>query len=216
MKVNNSFGPNPRALRMFLAEKGITIPMRDVDLMAAENRRPPYTDRNPGGQLPSLELDNGNTIGETVAIFDYLEEKHPKPPLIGATAEKRAETHQWQRRVELNITENIYNGFRYAEGYELFKDRMPVFPEAAPALKTLGQRRLEWLDGLMAERDWIVPERFTIADIILYCCLDFSSGVGQTIPASAKNLQAWFKRVAARPSASASLHPAAEKLKMRG
>jgi glutathione S-transferase len=216
MHIYNSFGPNPRALRMFLAEKGLTVPMRDVDLMAAENRRPPYADRNPGGQLPALELDNGKTIGETCAIFEYLEEKHPKPALIGATAEERAETRQWQRRVELNITENIYNGFRYAEGFDLFKTRMPVFPEAAPSLKTLAQKRLEWLDGLMAGRDWIVPDRFTIADVILYCCTDFSSGVGQTIPASAKNLQAWFKRVAARPSASASLHPAAGQLKMRG
>jgi glutathione S-transferase len=216
MKINNSFGPNPRALRMFLAEKGITIPMRDVDLMGGENRKPPYTERNPGGQLPSLELDNGKTIGETVAIFDYLEEKHPKPALIGATAEERAETHQWQRRVELNITENIYNGFRYAEGYELFKDRVPVFPEAAASLKATAQKRMDWLDELIAGRDWIVPSRFTIADIILYCCTDFSKGVGQPIPASAKNLQAWFKRVEARPSASASLHPASEKLKMRG
>ena len=93
---------------------------------------------------------------------------------------------------------------------------MPVFPEAAPSLKTLAQKRMEWLDGLMAGREWIVPDRFTIADIILYCCADFSSGVGQPIPASAKNLQAWFKRVAARPSASASLHPASGQLKMRG
>jgi glutathione S-transferase len=212
----NSFGPNPRALRMFLAEKELTIPTRDVDLMAAENRRPPYTDLNPGGQLPALELDNGKTIGETVAIFEYLEEKNPKPALVGATAEERAETRQWQRRVEMNITENIYNGFRSAEGYELFKNRMPVFPEAAASLKTIGQKRMEWLDGLIAGRDWIVPNRFTIADIILYCCIDFSSGVGQPIPASAKNLQAWYKRVADRPSASASLHPAASKLKMRG
>src|ERR1700687_1967426 len=167
MKINNSFGPNPRALRMFLAEKGITIPMRDVDLMAAENRKPPYTDRNPGGQLPSLELDNGKTIGETVAIFDYLEEKHHRPPLIGATAEERAEPHQWQRRVELNITENIYNGFRYAEGFELFKDRMPVFPEAAPALKTLAQKRMEWLHGVIAGRDLVVAPPFSLVANIL-------------------------------------------------
>ena len=216
MLVYNSFGPNPRALRMFLAEKELTIPTRDVDLMAAENRRPPYTDLNPGGQLPALELDNGKTIGETVAIFEYLEEKNPKPALVGATAEERAETRQWQRRVELNITENVYNGFRSGEGFELFKNRMPVFPESAASLKAIGQKRMEWLDGLIAGRDWIVPDRFTIADIILYCCLDFSSGVGQPIPASAKNLQAWFKRAADRPSASASLHPAAGKLKMRG
>jgi glutathione S-transferase len=216
MVIYDSFGPNPRAMRMFMAEKGITLPKRDVDLMGAENRRPPYTDHNPGGQLPALELDNGKTIGETVAIWEYLEEKHPKPALIGATPEERAETRQWQRRVELNITENIYNGFRYAEGIEIFKNRMPCYPEAAASLKSLAQKRMEWLDGLIAGRDWIVPNRFTIADIILYCCVDFSTGVGQTIPASCKNLQAWFKRVEARPSASSSLHPASAKMKMRG
>src|SRR5882757_1373257 len=106
MQLYDSFGPNPRATRMFLAEKGISIPTKTVDLMAAENRKPPYTDRNPGGQLPSLELDNGQTIGETVAIFDYLEEKNPKPALIGATAEERAETHQWQLRDDPTTTEN--------------------------------------------------------------------------------------------------------------
>lgn len=216
MLMYDSFGPNPRAMRMFLAEKGITLPKRDVDIMGAENRRAPYTERNPGGQLPALELDNGQTIGETVAIWEYLEEKHPKPALIGATPEERAETRQWQRRVELNITENVYNGFRYAEGFDLFKSRMPVYPEAAASLKSLAQKRMEWLDGLIAGRDWVVPNRFTIADIILYCCLDFSAGVGQTIPASCKNLQSWFKRVEARPSAGASLHPASAQVKMRG
>ena len=77
MKIYDSFGPNPRALRMFLLEKGVDIPKEDVDLLGMENRRPPYTDRNPGGQLPSLEMENGRVIGETVAIFEYLEEKHP-------------------------------------------------------------------------------------------------------------------------------------------
>lgn len=216
MLLYDSFGPNPRAMRMFMAEKGITLPKHEIDIMGAENRRPPYTERNPGGQLPALELDNGKTIGETVVIWEYLEEKHPKPALIGATPEERAETRQWQRRVELNITENVYNGFRYAEGLELFKTRMPVYPEAAGSLKSLAQKRMEWLDGLIAGRDWIVPNRFTIADIILYCCLDFAASVGQTIPASCKNLQAWFKRVEARPSASGSLHPASAKTKMRG
>ncbi len=216
MQIYDSFGPNPRAMRMFLAEKGITIPKKDLDIMGAENRRAPYNDRNPGGQIPALELDNGKCIGETVAIFEYLEEKNPSPALIGASAEDRAETRQWQRRVELNITENIYNGFRYAEGYEMFKARMPVYPDAAASLKDLGQKRLEWLDKLMAGRDWIVPNRFTIADIILYCCLDFAAGVGQKIPASAPNVQAWFKRVGDRPSATSSLHPAWQQVKMRG
>src|SRR6266481_8171459 len=107
MQLYDSLGPNPRAMKMFLAEKGITIPAKAVDLMGAENRKPPYTDRNPGGQIPALELDNGKCLGETVAIFEYLEEKFPNPPLIGSTAEERAETRQWQRRVEMNITEHV-------------------------------------------------------------------------------------------------------------
>ncbi len=216
MLLYNSFGPNPRAMRMFLAEKGITIPIKEIDIMRAENRRPPYTERNPGGQLPALELDNGRCIGETVAIWEYLEEKHPSPPLIGATAEERAETRQWQRRIELGITEHLYNGFRYEEGAPIFKDRIRIVPEAAPGEKLIVQDGLKKLDGLLEGKDYIAGKRFTIADIILYCALDFGAGVGQTIGPSLKNVNAWFKRVDSRPSAKASLHPAAAQVGRKG
>src|SRR5204863_4395527 len=105
-----------------------------------------------GGQLPALELEDGRTIGETVAIFEYLEEKHPRPALIGTTAEERAETRMWQRRIELKITEHLYNGFRFAEGVELFKPRMRVLPEAAEGLKATVRDNLAWLDRLLAEK----------------------------------------------------------------
>jgi len=203
-------------MRMYVAEKGITIPTKTIDLLKGENRQPPYTERNPGGQLPALELDNGKCIGETVAIWEYLEEKHPTPALIGATAEDRAEARQWQRRVELNITENLYNGFRFCEGLDLFKNRVPCEPEAGPGLKRIAQARLKWLDDQIAGRDFIVPNRFTISDIILYCALDFAAGVGQTINPSLANVNAWFKRVNSRPSATSSLHPASAQMKMRG
>ena len=216
MLLYDSFGPNPRAMRMYVAEKGITIPTKTIDLLKGENRQPPYTERNPGGQLPALELDNGKCIGETVAIWEYLEEKHPTPALIGATAEDRAEARQWQRRVELNITENLYNGFRFCEGLDLFKNRVPCEPEAGPGLKRIAQARLKWLDDQIAGRDFIVPNRFTISDIILYCALDFAAGVGQTINPSLANVNAWFKRVNSRPSATSSLHPASAQMKMRG
>ena len=209
MKIYDSFGPNPRALRMLLHEKGIEIPKEAVDLLGMENRRPPYTDRNPGGQLPSLEMDDGRVIGETVAIFEYLEERHPSPPLVGATPEDRAETRCWQRRVELRITEHLYNGFRFAEGIELFRPRLRVLPEAADGLKATVRDNLVWLDGLLAGKTWIAGDRFTIADIILYCALDFGRGVGQQFDPDLRNLAGWFERVAARPSAAASLHPMA-------
>ena len=216
MLLYDSFGPNPRAMRMFLAEKGIKIPTKDVDLMKAENRRPPYTDRNPGGQLPALELDNGKCLGETVAIWEYLEEKNPAPALIGSTSEERAEARQWQRRIELKITENLYNGFRYAEGAALFKDRMRILPEAAAGLKGQVQDGLKWLDALLEGKKFIAGDRLTIADIILFAALDFGGSVGQKIDPSLKNVNAWFERMNARPSAKASLHPAAAQTGMKG
>jgi glutathione S-transferase len=209
MKLYDSFGPNPRGLRMVLLEKQLELPKVEIDLLGAENRRPPYTDRNPGGQVPALELDDGRVIGETVAIFEYLEEKHPTPPLIGTTPEERAETRCWQRRVELRITEHLYNGFRFAEGLELFRPRLRVLPEAAEGLKATVRDNLAWLDPLLAGRSWIVGSRFTVADVILYCALDFGRGAGQPLDGSLTNVATWFERVAARPSAAASLHPLA-------
>jgi glutathione S-transferase len=216
MILYDSFGPNPRAMRMFLAEKGIKLQTKDIDLMKAENRRPPYTDRNPGGQLPALELDNGKCLGETVAIWEYLEEKNPSPALIGATAEDRADARQWQRRIELKITENLYNGFRYSEGAALFKDRMRILPEAAVGMKAQVQDGLKWLDGQLAGKQYIAGDRLTIADIILFAALDFGSSVGQKIDPAHKNVAAWFERVNSRPSATSSLHPAAAQTGMKG
>jgi glutathione S-transferase len=207
MRIFDSFGPNPRALRMFLQEKGIDLPKIDVDLLGAENRRAPYTEKNPGGQLPALELDDGRVLGETVAIFEYLDEKHPTPALVGRTPEERAETRQWQRRVELKITEHLYNGFRFAEGLALFEPRMRVLPEAAEGLKATARDNLAWLDGHLAGKQFVAGDRFTIADIILYCALDFGRGVGQAFDPSLRNVTAWFERVAGRPSAAGSLHP---------
>ena len=203
MRLHTSIGPNPRTVRMFLLEKGIKLDEVEVDLMAAENRRPPYSERNPGGQLPALELDDGRLLGETVAICEYLEELHPRPALIGTTPEERAETRMWQRRVELGITEHLYNAFRFAEGIELFRPRIRVLPEAADGLKSVVKDKLRWLDGLLAGKQFIVGHRFTLADVILFSALDFGRTVGQPFDDGLVNLSAWFARVGARPSALA-------------
>lgn len=216
MRFYDSFGPNPRAARMFLLEKRLTVPTVQVDLMGGENRRGTYLERNPGGQVPALELDDGRLLAETVVIFEYLEEKIPEPPLVGRTAEERAETRMWQRRIELRITEHLYNGFRFAEGIEIFRPRMRVVPEAADGLKAMARDGLAWLDGLMARKEFVAGDRFTIADIILYCAVDFGSGVGQGIDPARTSLVRWAERVAARPSAEASLHPQWEAIGLRG
>ncbi|HLI79786.1 MAG TPA: glutathione binding-like protein, partial [Candidatus Binataceae bacterium] len=136
--------------------------------------------------------------------------------LIGSNAEDRAEARMWQRRIEQRITENLYNGFRFSEGQQLFNGRMRLIPEAATGLKATVQDNLKWLDGLLEGKDYIAGNRFTMADIILFAALDFGSGIGQKIDPSLKNVNAWFKRVDARPSAQKSLHPAAGQLKMKG
>lgn len=216
MKLLNSFGPNPRAVRMFVLEKGMDLPTEDLDLLAGENRAEPYLKKNPGGQMPALELDDGTIIAETVVICEYLEELQPEPVLIGADALVRSNTRMWLRRVELNITEHMYNGFRYAEGIDIFRDRMVCIPEAADGLKAKAKAAREWLDGLISGRDYVAGDTFTLADIVLYCCLDFCRGVGQPVEADLKHLSAWFARVDGRDSAAAAMHPAAPELKMAG
>jgi glutathione S-transferase len=204
MKFYNSIGPNPRVVKMFMAEKGIDLPRVEVDLRAGENRQAAHLARNPSGQMPALELDNGRFLAEVTAICEYLEENHPSPPLIGANAEERAMTRMWTRRVDLQIVEPMLNGFRAAEGFNFFKERMRLLPQAAADLKTLAQERIAWLDGLIAGRDFIAGPRFTLADILLFCTMDFASTVGQPVNRENRNIAAWFDRVGARPSAEAS------------
>ena len=131
MKLINSVGPNPRLVRMLIAEKGIELPTEDLDIMAGANRQAPYTDRNPIGQLPALELDDGTLLCETTVICEYLEERHPTPVLIGSTPEQRAETRMWTRRAVLNVIEPMSAGFRFGEGQDMFKDRVRTMPAAA-------------------------------------------------------------------------------------
>lgn len=204
MKLYTGLGPNPRAVRMFIAEKGIEMPLEQVDLLAGANRRAPYTDKNPSGQLPCLELDDGSYLAEITAICEYLEEKKPTPPLVGTTPEERAQTRMWTRRIDLNILEPMANGFRFGEGLPLFKDRIHTIPQAADDLKAIAREKLEWLDVLMDGKLFIVGSRFTLADILLFAFLDFGATVGQTLEPKLKNLNNWFARVAARPSATAS------------
>lgn len=204
MKFYNSIGPNPRVVKMFMQEKGIKLPFVEIDLMAGENRQEPYLAKNPAGQSPALELDDGTILAEITAICEYLDEKFPGGSLIGTTPEERAETRMWTRRVDLNICEPMANGFRFSEGLPLFQNRMRCLPEAAAGLKAIAQDKLAWLDKLMNGREFLAGKRLTMADILLFGFLDFGASVGQPINPELKNIGAWFERMKARPSAAAS------------
>ena len=203
MKLYTSMGPNPAVVAMFLAEKGAEIPTEKVDLMAGENRQPPYVAKNPAGQLPCLELDDGSHLAEITAICEYLDEKLPGPSLIGATPEERAATRMWVRRIDLNICEPMANGFRFAEGLPLFQSRLRTIPHAAGDLKELAQEKITWLDGLMTGKTWVAGDRFTLADILLFCFLQFGASVGQPINPDNTNIVAWLERVKARAAEKA-------------
>jgi len=203
MLLYNSVGPNPKVVRMFMAERGIDVPKVEVDIRAGENRREPYLAKNPSGQCPALQLDDGRVITEITAICEYLDEVSPGPSLIGATAEERALTRMWARRIDLNILEPMANGFRFAEGLKMFESRIHCIPQAAGDLKAIAQERLAWLDGLIEGRQFVCGDRPTLADILLFAFVDFFARVGQPINPELRNIAAWHARMKARPSAAA-------------
>ncbi len=203
MRFYNSVGPNPRIVRMFMAERGIELPQVQVDLRGGENRQPAYLAKNPAGQMPCLELDDGSVLAEITAICEYLDEITPGPSLIGATPRERAETRMWVRRIDLNIFEPMLNGFRFAEGLKLFQNRIRCIPQAADDLKKVAQDKLAWLDGLIEGREFIAGDRLTLADILLFCGLDFGAQVGQPVNPALANIVAHHARMKARPSAGA-------------
>jgi len=205
MLYYDSVGPNPKVVRMFMAERGISgVPTETVDIRAGVNRQPEFLAKNPSGTCPALALDNGLVLSEITAICEYLDEVGPAgKTLVGATPEERAETRMWARRIDLNILEPMANGFRFSEGLKMFQNRMHCIPQAADDLKQIAQERLTWLDGLIAGRTFICGDRLTMADILLFCFVDFFAGIKQPLNPDNKNVLAWYERMKARPSAAA-------------
>ena len=153
--------------------------------------------------MPALELDDGSVISEITVLCEYLDEQQGHTTLIGTSPEERAETRMWCRRIDLGILENLANGFRSSEGLGLFKDRLHTIPHAADDLKAIAQEKITWLDGTMEGSDYVCGDRFSLADIMLFCFLEFGVQVGQPLNTENSNIAAWYDRVAARDSASA-------------
>ncbi len=202
MKIYDSqMAPNPRRVRIFLAEKGIQVPYEQVDIAAAANRQPDFLAKNPMGGLPVLELDDGSCIAESVAICRYFEETQPEPPLMGVDAEDRAIVEMWNRRMEFDVLTNSAQAFRNT--HDFFKGRIPQVPEYGAISKEACLKRLGWLDGELASRDFIAGDRYTIADITTLCGIDFGRVSGIRIADEHKNLARWHEAVSNRPSSKA-------------
>jgi len=205
------FAPNPWTVWIFALEKGIHLDRQVVDLWGRENRREPFiSEVNPMGELPALRLDDGHVITEVTAICEYLEEIHPSPPLIGTDPLGRAETRMWVHRIHQGIAEPMGEGFSMDEGRDFFAadhGKEGVYAKAllpsaaAPALKAKARQKLLWFDKQMKGRQWVCGERFTLADILLYCFLQFGENHGQPIPAECPWVTDFFGRMKARPTA---------------
>jgi glutathione S-transferase len=202
MKLYDStLAPNPRRVRVFLAEKGITVPTVQLDIGKAENREAPYLAKNPLGGVPALELDDGTVIAESVAICRYFEEIQPNPPLMGTDAKDRAIVEMWSRRTELEVARPIMQTFQNTHAF--FKGRIPQVPEYGEVCRAHATKRLEWLDAELAGREFIAGPRYTIADITLLIGIDFGRVVKIGIRPEQKHLARWYEAVSSRPSAKA-------------
>jgi glutathione S-transferase len=203
MKIySSSVAPNPRRVRIFLAEKGLQVPYEDVDITRAVNREPEYRRKiNPMGEVPVLELDDGTHIAESVAICRYFEELHPQPPLFGAGALERAAVEMWNRRMEFHLLVLVAQVFRNSS--EFFKGRIPQVAEFGEVCRAAAERSYAWLDEELANRQFIAGDRFSIADITALCGVDFGRVSKIRIKPEQKNLARWREEVSARPSAKA-------------
>ena len=198
---DSSLAPNPRRVRIYLAEKGITVPVEQVDIGKAVNRQPAFLAKNPFGGVPVLELDDGTCIAESIAICRYFEETNPKPSLFGDGAKERALIEMWQRRMELGLLAPI--SFTFQHTHDFFKGRIPQVPEWGAVCKQNALARLAWLDGELASRKFIAGDRYTVADITALCAVDFGRASNIRLAPEQKNLARWHQEVSSRPSAKA-------------
>ncbi|HYC54141.1 MAG TPA: glutathione S-transferase family protein [Candidatus Binatia bacterium] len=202
MKLYDStIAPNPRRVRIFLAEKGIQIPLEQVDLRGGVNRQPEFMAKNPMGTLPALELDDGRVLAESLAICEYFEEVQPEPPLIGRTPEEKAFTRMWERRMELEVMFPLLGAFRHSSPF--FKGRIAQVEGMVEPSRAAARKRLAWIDEILGSRPYVAGDRYTIADITLFCTVDFGGMVGEQYDPSLKHLANWHEQMKSRPSATA-------------
>jgi glutathione S-transferase len=203
MKIYDfALAPNPRRVRIFVAEKGLNLPMEQVDIFTGKNRSPEMLAKNPAGGLPVLELDDGTCLAESVAICRYLEGLHPEPNLMGKNSREQAEIEMWNRRVELGLFAAAGRAFQHTN--ELFKARLKQMPEYGETQRETTRQQLQWLDAQIGNKPFIAGDRFTIADITAEVAVDFAAqAAGVPMDPALKNLARWHQSVSSRPSAKA-------------
>jgi glutathione S-transferase len=194
-------GMHPRRVRIFLAEKGISIERREVDAAGGANATPDFLRLNPLGKLPVLELDDGTAIAESLAICRYLEALNPDPPLMGRTAREVADIEMWTLRMDHELSQMIALAFIHSSDF--YRGSIEQIPEVASWARGRALQTMAWLDGELAERRHIAGDGYTLADIVAQCAFVLGKAVGLRIAPDMTNLSRWFTEVTARPTARA-------------
>lgn len=203
MKLYNTrVAPNPRRVRIFLAEKGVSVESVEVDLARMEQKAPDYVAVNPLQRTPALVLDDGAVITESVAICRYFEELHPEPPLFGTGARERAVVEMWQRRLEFGLFGAVAAAFRHLHP-AMVQLEVPQVPAWGETNKPKVLDFLRFLDRHLADREFVCGARFTVADITGLVAIDFMKPARIAVPEDAANVRRWHAALAARPSAAA-------------
>ncbi|MGO9427416.1 glutathione S-transferase family protein [Rhodoblastus sp.] len=203
MKLYDSpVAPNPRRVRIFLAEKGIIVPTETVDLAKLQQKEPEYAAINPLQRIPALVLDSGEILCESVAICRYFEETQPQPPLFGTGALEKARVEMWQRRAELEFFLPVAQAFRHSHP-AMREMEKPQIAELAETARPRAVAFAKFLDGELANRRFLAGDAFTIADITAFIAADFAKFARIAFPEDLVHFARWRAEVAARPSAAA-------------
>ncbi len=199
MLYDTEGAPNPRRVRIFLAEKGIDVPREQVNLMRAEHKRDAFRALNPMQRTPVLLLDDGTVLAESVAICRYFDELKPEPPLFDEGILGRALVEMWQRRIEWHLLVPVLMAFRH--GHRAMRElEQPQLPDVAEKGKINALEFMSYLDSELAERTFIAGENFSIADITALVAIDFLKAARIAMPDLA-NLARWHGAVSRRPGA---------------
>jgi glutathione S-transferase len=194
--------PNPKRVRMFLAEKGVSVPTRNIDLLSLEHKSEAFTRINPLRSVPALVLDDGEVLTESVAICRYIEFLHPEPALFGRGGREQAFVEMWQRRMEFQLFAPVAHAFRHSHP-RLAALEQPQIAEFAQAQRPRAAAAMRFLDQALAGRRFVAGADFTVADITAFVALELAPLARVEIPADLANLARWREAVAARPSAAA-------------
>ncbi len=202
MKIYETrIAPNPRRVRIFLAEKGLEIPFEEIDIMKLDCKTEEFTAKNPMQRVPVLELDDGTTISESVAVCRYFEETNPEPPLFGTNPVERAQVEMWNRRSDFNLLFPIASAFRHTHP-AMAELEVPQVAEWGEANQSKIDAALALYDDELKSREFIAGDCYSIADITAICAIDFMRVLGRKLE-DQTNLIRWREAMKARPSYTA-------------